>query len=114
MLHFPLLSVIIFLPLLGGFLALATGSRWPLLCRWISLTTTLLEFSLVSSLLFLGLQPQAGPTGVWLLAEDYAWIPSLGVSYSLGLDGISQLLLLLLSLIHISEPTRRTPISYAV
>ena len=50
MLHFPLLSVIIFLPLLGGFLALATGSRWPLACRWISLTTTLLEFSLVSSL----------------------------------------------------------------
>ena len=101
MLHFPLLSVIIFLPLLGGFLALATGSRWPLLCRWISLTTTLLEFSLVSSLLFLGLQPQAGPTGVWLLAEDYAWIPSLGVSYSLGLDGISQLLLLLTAFINI-------------
>ena len=82
-------------------MALATGSRWPLLCRWISLTTTLLEFSLVSSLLFLGLQPQAGPTGVWLLAEDYAWIPSLGVSYSLGLDGISQLLLLLTAFINI-------------
>ena len=101
MLHFPLLSLIIFIPLAGGFLALATGSRWPLLCRWISLTTTCLEFSLVSSLLFLGLQPQAGLTGVWLLAEDYSWIPSLGVRYSLGLDGISQLLLLLTAFINI-------------
>jgi NADH-quinone oxidoreductase subunit M len=101
MLNFPLLSIIIFLPLVGGFLALATGNRWPLLCRWISLITTLLEFSLVSSLLFLGLQPQAGPTGVWLLAENHTWIPSLGISYSLGLDGISQLLLLLTAFINI-------------
>ena len=54
MLNFPLLSIIIFLPLLGGFLALATGNRWPLLCRWISLTTTLLEFSLVALYLISG------------------------------------------------------------
>jgi NADH-quinone oxidoreductase subunit M len=101
MLHVPLLSLIIFFPLAGGLLALATGSRWPLLCRWISLTTTLLELSLVSSLLFLGLQPQAGPTGVWLLAEDYSWIPSLGVRYSLGLDGLSLLLLLLTGFINV-------------
>ncbi len=101
MLHVPLLSIIIFLPLVGGFLALATGSRWPLLCRWIGLTTTLLELSLVSSLLFLGLQPQAGPTGVWLLMEDYPWITSLGVRYSLGLDGLSLLLLLLTAFINV-------------
>ena len=101
MLDLPLLSLIIFLPLLCGFLALATGSRWPLLCRWISLATACLELSLAGSLLFLGLQPQAGPTGVWLLAEDYAWIPSLGVRFSLGLDGISQLLLLLTAFINL-------------
>ena len=101
MLSVPLLSIIIFLPLVGGFLALATGSRWPLLCRWISLTTTLLELSLVSSLLFLGLQSQAGPTGVWLLTEDYPWITSLGVRYSLGLDGLSLLLLLLTAFINV-------------
>jgi NADH-quinone oxidoreductase subunit M len=101
MLHLPLLSIIIFLPLVGGILALATGSRRPLLCRWISLTTTLLELSLVSSLLFLGLQSQAGPTGVWLLAEDYPWIASLGVRYSLGLDGLTLLLLLLTAFINV-------------
>jgi NADH-quinone oxidoreductase subunit M len=101
MLHVPLLSIIIFLPLAGGLLALATGSRWPLLCRWISLTTTVLELSLVSALLFLGLQSQAGPTGIWLLAEDYPWITSLGVRYSLGLDGLSLLLLLLTAFINV-------------
>jgi NADH-quinone oxidoreductase subunit M len=101
MLDLPLLSIIIFLPLVGGFLALATGSRWPVLCRWISLTTTLLEFSLVISVLFLGIELQVWPNGIWLLAEDYAWIPSLGIGYSLGLDGISLLLLLLTAFINI-------------
>jgi NADH-quinone oxidoreductase subunit M len=98
--QFPLLTLIIFLPLLGGFAALATGSR-PLRCRWISLITTLATLALVSSLLFLGLQPQAGPSGTWLLTEDYPWITSLGVRYSLGLDGVSLLLLLLTAFINV-------------
>jgi NADH-quinone oxidoreductase subunit M len=101
MLQFPLLTIIIFLPLAGGFLALATGSRYPLLCRWISLITTCLEFTLVGSLLFLNLQPHTGSTGVWLLVEDYPWITSLGVRYSLGLDGVSLLLMLLTAFINI-------------
>jgi len=101
MLQFPLLTIIIFLPLAGGFLALATGSRSPLLCRIISLITTCLEFALVGALLFLNLHMQAGPTGVWLLVEDYSWIASLGVRYSLGLDGVSILLMLLTAFINI-------------
>ena len=101
MVHIPLLTIIIFFPLVGGFIALATGREHPLLCRWISLTTTLVEFSLVSSIFFLHLSPQAGPTGTWLLAEDYPWITSLGVRYSLGLDGVSLLLLLLTAFINI-------------
>jgi NADH-quinone oxidoreductase subunit M len=99
--HIPLLTIIIFLPLVGGFLALATGSRWPLLCRWISLITTILEFSLITLILFLNLQPHAGPTGVWLLVEDFPWIPNLGIRYSLGVDGVSLLLLLLTAFINI-------------
>jgi NADH-quinone oxidoreductase subunit M len=101
MLQFPLLTIIIFLPLAGGFLALATGSRYPLLCRIISLITTCLEFALVGALLFLNLQMQPGPTGVWLLVEDYPWITGLGVRYSLGLDGVSLLLMLLTAFINI-------------
>ncbi|MFA4903740.1 MAG: NADH-quinone oxidoreductase subunit M [Desulfobaccales bacterium] len=101
LLQFPLLTIIIFLPLVGGFLALATGNRYPLLCRWISLITTILEFFLITSILFLNLQPIAGPSGVWLLAEDYPWISSFGIRYGLGLDGVSLLLLLLTAFINI-------------
>ena len=96
----PLLTIIVFLPLLGGFMALAAGSR-PRRCRWIALVTTVVELALVTVLLFLNLQPHTGPTGTWLLTEDYAWITSLGVRYSLGLDGISLLLLLLTAFINV-------------
>ncbi len=100
MVPFPILTVIIFLPLVAGFIALATGRR-PMLCRWISLGMMILELGLVCSLFFLDLQPHSGPTGTWLLVEDYPWIPSLGVRYSLGLDGVSQLLLLLTAFINV-------------
>jgi NADH-quinone oxidoreductase subunit M len=97
---FPLLTIVVFLPLLGGFLALAAWPR-PRLCRWIALVTTVVELALVTALLFLNLQPHAGPTGTWLLTEDYAWITSLGIRYSLGMDGISFLLLLLTAFINV-------------
>ena len=100
MLQFPILSVIIFWPILGSFVALA-AYRSPRLVRWLSLVVTLVEIALVASLFFLDLQPHAGPHGTWLLLEDYPWIPWLGARYSLGLDGISLLLLLLVGFINI-------------
>jgi NADH-quinone oxidoreductase subunit M len=96
----PLLTIIIFLPLLGAFLALAAGSR-PRLCRWTSLVITVAELGLVASLMWLNLNPQAGHSGAWLLTEDYPWIPSLGVRYSLGVDGLSLLLLMLTAFINV-------------
>jgi NADH-quinone oxidoreductase subunit M len=100
MVDFPLLTIIIFFPLVAGFLCLATGKH-TLLCRSIALTVAVIELGLVLSLAFLHLQPFAGPTGTWLLVEDYAWIPTIGVRYSLGLDGISFLLLLLTAFINV-------------
>ncbi len=91
MLKFPLLSIIIFLPILGSFLALATG-RNPRLCRWTCLVVTLAEVGLVGFIIFLNLKPQYGPSGIWLLREDYPWIEWLGATYSLTLDGISLML----------------------
>jgi NADH-quinone oxidoreductase subunit M len=96
----PLLTIIIFLPLLGGFLALATDQR-PRRCRWLSLMVTVAELGLVVALAVLHLTPQTGSGGAWLLTEDYAWIPSLGVRYSLGLDGLSLLLLMLTAFINV-------------
>jgi NADH-quinone oxidoreductase subunit M len=91
---FPWLTVIIFLPLLGSLLALGFA-RKPMLCRWTSLWVSLADLFLVVLLFTLNLQGQSGPTGKWLLAEDHLWIESLGIHYSLGLDGISLMLVLL-------------------
>jgi NADH-quinone oxidoreductase subunit M len=96
--QFPILTLILFLPLAGSFLALATGRR-PRLCRWLTLAVALADLGLVVSLFFLGLKAQTGPTGTWLLSEDYAWISSLGVRYSLGLDGLSLMLILLTAIL---------------
>jgi NADH-quinone oxidoreductase subunit M len=100
MLNFPILSIIIFWPLAGSFLALAVSGN-PRLVRGVSLGVTLVELSLVASLFFLDLQPHTGPQGTWLLLEDYPWIPWLGARYSLGLDGISLLLVLLVAFINV-------------
>jgi len=91
---FPWLSLILFLPLVGSFLALGLWRR-PLACRWASLLVALVDFALVAGLFSLNLKGQAGPTGRWLLAEDFPWIERFGIRYSLGLDGISLMLILL-------------------
>lgn len=90
----PILTIIIFLPLLGSFLALCFNHR-PMLCRWISLCVALADLILVVILFTLNLSPQSGPTGKWLFVEDHSWIETLGIRYTLGLDGISLMLVLL-------------------
>ena len=91
---FPWLSLILFLPLLGSLLALVLWRR-PLSCRWASLLVALVDLVLVSGLFALNLKGQVGPTGKWLLAEDFPWIERFGIRYSLGVDGISLMLILL-------------------
>ena len=91
---FPWLSMVLFLPLLGGVGTLLWGRR-PLLCRWVSLLVAMANLALVIGLITLDLKGQPGPTGKWMLAEDFPWIERFGIRYSLGLDGISLMLILL-------------------
>ncbi len=97
---FPILSLIIFWPLLGSFAVLA-AFRNPRLVRWLSLGVTLVELGLVASLSLGDLTPHSGPLGSWLLLEDYPWIYWLGARYSLGLDGISLTLVALTAFINV-------------
>jgi NADH-quinone oxidoreductase subunit M len=92
----PLLSILIFWPLLGGCLALALW-RSPRHCRWLSLGVTVSELLFALSLLLLGLKANA--TDHWLLRENLAWIDQFGIRYSLGLDGISLVLVILTALL---------------
>ena len=56
---------------------------------------------MIISLFFLNLQPDSGPTGAWLLVEDYPWLEPLGARFSLGLDGVSLMLILLTAFINV-------------
>ncbi len=91
---FPYLSIILFFPVLGSFLALVFARR-PYVCRWTSLGVALGDLALVVGLLAGNLQGRLGPGGKWLLFEDLPWIERFGIRYSLGLDGISLVLVLL-------------------
>ncbi len=92
--HIPYLSLLIFLPLAGMVGCLLAG-RSPGLCRWLALGTTLVVFAL-TLVLFVS---HGGGGGGWLVFEDAAWIERFGIRYTLGLDGISLLMVLLTAFI---------------
>ena len=92
--HLPLLSLVTFLPLLGALvLLLMRGSVETAqnASRWIALWTSLVVFAL-SIGLWLGFDP--GQPG-FQFQERADWMPGFGVSYHMGLDGISLLFVLL-------------------
>jgi len=88
---FPLLSLLLWLPLIGALLVLLIPRANAKLIRNFSLV-----FALGDLLLALVVFFQFDPAVVGLqLVEKVEWLPSLGVSYHLGVDGISLLLVLL-------------------
>jgi NADH-quinone oxidoreductase subunit M len=86
---FPLLSAIIFLPSLGAVLAFLITSEE--LVKRMALLTSALTF-LLSLIPFFLFDPS---TANMQFFERYDWIPALGISYEVGVDGISLLLILL-------------------
>ncbi|MDO8704944.1 MAG: NADH-quinone oxidoreductase subunit M, partial [Sulfuricaulis sp.] len=89
-----ILSLAIFLPILGGVAILATGGdRNADYARQLSLVVAILTF-LVTLPLYTGFN--VGTPAMQYL-EDHAWIDAFQVRYRLGIDGISLLLILLTS-----------------
>ena len=85
----PLLSLIMFLPLLGALaIFLLPGDRAKQL---LALATTLITFLVSLTLLFLWQNGEAAMQ----FTEDVAWVPEYGIRYHLGVDGISLFLVLL-------------------
>ena len=87
----PLLSLVIFLPLVGAGAILLLPSARLSAIRWAAF--------LVSALTFLASIPlwtafDTARRGMQF-EEKVAWIPSLGISYHLGVDGVSALLILM-------------------
>ena len=86
-----LLLYVLFLPLAGGVALLALPKERPALLKMVGLSVSLVTF-LVSLLLYTGFDASAT---TWQFSRTIAWIPSLNITLSLGIDGISLLLILL-------------------
>ncbi len=91
----PLLSLVIWTPILGGVLVLFIGDRQPAGARKISLVVAIATF-----LLTLPLYAQFNTdTHLMQFVERHSWIPEFNIEYFVGIDGISMPLILLTSFI---------------
>jgi len=89
--HVPLLTVTLFLPLAGALIVGALPSESLRLIRATALVSTVVTF-LVSLAIVARFNPSvAGPQ----LVDQARWIPQIGASYHLGVDGISLWLIVL-------------------
>ena len=86
----PLLTIITVLPVIGAAIALFTGRH----SRGVAQVTGIV--SLLLSLVIWMRLPADGSIG---LQELHQWVPSLGVQYHLGVDGLGALMLILSALV---------------
>lgn len=93
-----ILAWLILIPFIGGLLAWQgerIGTWFP---RWIALFSMVLTFGLSAQIWFDGHYSLAAVTPgahQWQIEFQTSWIPSLGISFHLGLDGLSLLMVLL-------------------
>ncbi len=90
----PILSLIIWLTILGGLLTLFVGDQR---CRMLALVISIIAF-VFSLTLYFGFDTT---TAQMQFVEHAAWLPSFGINYSLGVDGISAPLIILTTFINI-------------
>lgn len=83
--QFPILSVLILLPLLAGILLLFMPRQKNNLIRGIALATALLTLGITIFLFLFYDRQLAG----YQFVEKMDWLPALGISYHLGVDGFS-------------------------
>ena len=93
----PLLTFIIFLPLLGALATLVIPRTEVRLMKAVAVFATVATFLLS----LVALSNFDGSTHKMQMAEYHNWIPSIGVAYFLGVDGLSILLVLLTTLLSI-------------
>lgn len=89
----PLLSLVIWTPIIGGILVLFAGDKEPSGARKIALLVSIVTF-----LLTIPLYSQFNTdTHLIQFVERESWIPAFNIEYFLGIDGISMPLILLTS-----------------
>src|SRR3954451_14029498 len=88
--HFPILSLLIVLPVVGAVIVLFAGRH----ARALAMITALAAMALA-----LMVWTKLPADGTMSLVEHRAWAPSLGIEYHLGVDGLGALMLVLSALV---------------
>jgi len=94
----PILSLTLFIPVMGAIFIMCLPKDQDRAIKYVAAVTTFL--SLLLSLIIFGAYDRA--VGGMQFVENIPWVADLGVSYALGVDGISLPLLLLTNLIGFS------------
>jgi NADH-quinone oxidoreductase subunit M len=89
---FPWLTTIGLVPLLGSVLLMLLPTGRELLAKQIALVVSLITLGLTVAM---ALQFDANSTAPFQFVESAPWIPALGISYSVGVDGIGLVLVAL-------------------
>ncbi len=97
MTDWPILSLTIWLPIIGGIMVLASGDKVPNATRWTALVVAILTF-IVSLPLYFGFDIT---TADMQFVERSMWISLFNIEYYLGVDGISMPLIILTTFITI-------------
>ncbi|NOX41022.1 MAG: NADH-quinone oxidoreductase subunit M [Alphaproteobacteria bacterium] len=90
----PLLSIAVFLPLLGALLLMVLPDKSRRVAHTISIGFTGLTFLVTLAIWSRGIVP-----GGFAQVEEVSWIPAVGAAYRVGIDGLSLPLILLTSLL---------------
>jgi NADH-quinone oxidoreductase subunit M len=91
---FPWLTTLGVIPLVGAMIVAALPRSRPLLAKQVAMAFALAAL-LLTIVLALRFEPGSAGDEQFQFVELYEWIPSFGVSYALGVDGVSLVLIAL-------------------
>jgi NADH-quinone oxidoreductase subunit M len=93
--QFPILSVIVLTPIITGMLILLVPKDRKDIVRYLALTAAIVDLAL-SVWVYFNYQIL---TGGYQFVERYTWLPQLGISYFVGVDGMNAPLVLLTGIV---------------
>ena len=105
-----ILTIIIFTPTLGALLLMFVGRNRESLIRSITLAFTLITFVFSFHII----RYFDNETGNFQFLESLPWIPSIGINYQIGVDGVSLLLILLTTVLTPLAVLASSSIKYSV
>ena len=94
--QFPWLTAIVLLPLVAAFAIPALPDKDGKRVRWYALSVSILDFVLMCYAFW---QNYDASNSSFQLAEKYDWLPQIGLSWAVSVDGISMPLVLLAGLV---------------